>query len=48
MSFVAWSADDKWLLSGGNDLVVRLWDTASGLLVRNFVKHTEPVTAMAW
>ena len=48
MSYVAWSLDDKWLLSGGNDLAVNLWDAASGLLLRQFVRHTEPVTAMAW
>jgi WD40 repeat protein len=48
VSYVAWSLDDKWLLSGGNDLAVNLWDAASGLLLRQFVRHTEPVTAMAW
>jgi hypothetical protein len=48
VSFVAWSEDDKWLLSGGNDLVVKLWDAHSGLVLRDFIKHTEPVTAMAW
>ncbi len=48
VSYVAWSRDDKWLLSGGNDLVVKLWDARSGQHVRDFVKHTEPVTAIAW
>lgn len=48
VSFVAWSEDDKWLLSGGNDLVVKLWDTSTGQLIRDFMRHTEPVTAMAW
>ena len=48
VSYVAWSRDDKWLLSGGNDLVVKLWDAGSGLHLRDFVHHTEPVTAIAW
>jgi len=48
VSYVAWSKDDKWLLSAGNDLVVKLWDTASGALLRDFTRHSEPVTAMAW
>ena len=38
----------RWLLSGANDLVVKLWDVDSGALVRNFRRHTEPVTAIAW
>ena len=48
VSYVAWSLDDKWLLSGANDLAVNLWDAASGLLLRQFVRHSEPVTAIAW
>ena len=48
VSFVAWSEDDKWLLSGGNDLVVKLWDTSTGQLIRDFMGHTEAVTAIAW
>lgn len=48
VSYVAWSRCDKWLLSGGNDLVVKLWDTRTGVLVRDFMRHTEAVTAMAW
>ena len=48
VSYVAWSLDDKWLLSGGNDLVVNLWDANSGERVRQFLRHTEPVTAIAW
>jgi WD40 repeat protein len=33
---------------GGNDLAVKLWDTETGALLRDFMQHTEPVTAMAW
>jgi WD40 repeat protein len=36
------------VVSGGNDLVVKVWDTSSGSLLRDFVRHREPVTAIAW
>eukprot|EP00897_Mesotaenium_endlicherianum_P008127 jgi/Mesen1/7342/ME000377S06567 len=48
LSFVAWSPDDRLLLTCGNDLLVKLWDTHTGACRHTLHKHTEPVTACAW
>jgi WD40 repeat protein len=48
VSFVAWSADDTYLLTCGNDHALKLWNTNTGTLMQTFKKHTEPVTSCAW
>jgi len=46
--FLAWSPDDRWLLSCGSDKLLKLWETATGECVRNFLKQKESVTSCAW
>jgi len=48
ISFVAWSPDNKMLLSCGNDNLVKLWDIQTGICTKTFSKHIEPVTAVSW
>jgi WD40 repeat protein len=45
---LAFSPDGGSLLTGGQDGVVRLWDTTSGEQVRRFAGHSGPVEAVAW
>lgn len=47
-SVVAWAPDEATLLTAGGDAVVRLWDVATGALVRSYVGHDGMVTAAAW
>jgi WD40 repeat protein len=37
---VAFSPDGKYIVSGGQDNIARLWEVAGGQLVRTFVGHT--------
>mmetsp|Transcript_7808 Transcript_7808/g.17830 ORF Transcript_7808/g.17830 Transcript_7808/m.17830 type:complete len:621 (-) Transcript_7808:1319-3181(-) len=48
VNIVAWNPDDRWLLSGGGDLTIKLWETRTGNLLREFKVHTESVSAIAW
>ncbi len=45
---VAFSPDGRWLLSGGADHRVRLWDAVTGQALEVFEGHTDPVYALAW
>ena len=45
---VAYSPDGKFLLSGGEDQTVKLWDAASGKELRTFTGHREAVTSVAF
>lgn len=45
---VAFSDDGRQALSGGHDNVLRLWDTATGLLLRKFDAETESINAVTF
>jgi WD40 repeat protein len=45
---VAFSPDGKTLASGGQDKVIRLWETSTGKALRQFVGHVEDVTSIAF
>jgi WD40 repeat protein len=44
---VAFSPDGKWLISGADDLSVRVWETATGKLVMPFLGHEDAVNQVA-
>jgi WD40 repeat protein len=44
---IAISPDGKWLVSGGEDSTVRIWDAASGLERHRLFGHTQPVKSVA-
>lgn len=44
---VVWSADGRWIISGGFDQAVRLWDAETGRLVHTFVGHERAVLCLA-
>ncbi|XP_073391482.1 WD repeat-containing protein 26 homolog isoform X2 [Physcomitrium patens] len=48
VSFVAWSPDDTMLLTCGNEEVVKLWDTATGLCKYTYDKPNSCFTSCAW
>src|SRR5262249_49716365 len=45
---VAFSADGKFLASGGHDNLARLWDVATGKEIRKFEGHQKTVYALAF
>ncbi len=45
---VAYSPDSKYVLSGGEDRTLKLWDAASGKEVRTFAGHRGSVTSVAF
>src|SRR6266542_2079306 len=44
---VAFSPDNRWLASGGKDNVVKIWDLATGNVLRTLYGHTKNVNALA-
>jgi len=34
---VAWSSDGKWIVSGSDDYLVKIWDAETGALVSSFL-----------
>src|SRR6185369_13861840 len=45
---VAFSRDGRLVLSGSADKTLKLWDVASGALVRSFVGHSGAVRSVAF
>jgi WD40 repeat protein len=44
---VAFSPDNRWLASGGKDNVIKIWDLATGNVMRTLYGHTSNVNALA-
>ena len=44
---VAFSPDNRWLASGGSDDVIKIWDLATGNVLRTLFGHTSHVNALA-
>ena len=44
---VAFSPDNRWLASGGRDNVIKLWDLATGYVLRTLYGHSSNVNALA-
>jgi hypothetical protein len=47
-SLLAFSPDDRWLVSGHGDGTVRIWEMASGMEVRCFSGHEVPVDSVGF
>lgn len=45
---VAFSPDGKYILSAGEDRIIKLWETATGQLVRTFSGHSKMVTSVVF
>jgi WD40 repeat protein len=48
VSSVRYSADGRWILSGGEDATVRLWDAGTGAELHRLEGHRGAVTAVAF
>jgi WD40 repeat protein/uncharacterized caspase-like protein len=44
---VAFSPDGRWLVSGAKDNTIKIWDVATGRLLRTLYGHGSPVNALA-
>lgn len=44
---VVFSPDNRWLASGGKDNVIKIWDLATGNILRTLYGHTTNVNALA-
>ena len=45
---ISWSPDDSKLISCGRDGCARMWDMATGLLIRLFEHFAQPITGCVW
>src|SRR5690349_7902515 len=44
---IVFSPDNRWLASGGKDNVIKIWDPATGNVLRTLYGHTSNVNALA-
>lgn len=47
-SNIAFSPDDKFLVAGGEDQVVRVWDVSTGKRVHALIGHTDIISSVAY
>ncbi len=47
LNAVAFSPDNRWLVSGGKDNVIKVWDLATGNVLRTLYGHASNVNALA-
>lgn len=47
MRQIIFSPDGRWVVSGGDDGLVKLWDLTAGRLVHEFTQHSAPVSGLA-
>jgi WD40 repeat protein len=45
---VSWSPDGQTLATGGEDRILRLWESATGRLIATFDGHTDTITDIVW
>ena len=45
---VAWSPNGRWILTGSTDHIARIWDVATGAVVRQLEGHTGDIDDVAW
>lgn len=48
MSCIAYSSDGQYIVTGGEDSKVKLWNVSSGFCFVTFHEHTSAVTAVAF
>jgi len=45
---VSWSPDGMYLVSGGHDATLRVWEAVAGNTILTYNGHTRPIKAVAW
>eukprot|EP00163_Fabomonas_tropica_P008078 TRINITY_DN176_c0_g1_i8.p1 TRINITY_DN176_c0_g1~~TRINITY_DN176_c0_g1_i8.p1 ORF type:complete len:450 (+),score=66.68 TRINITY_DN176_c0_g1_i8:892-2241(+) len=48
VSFLDWSPNDEFIITCGNDHHAKVWDTKTGMCVRDISRHKDTVTTAAW
>jgi WD40 repeat protein/uncharacterized caspase-like protein len=47
VSALCYSPDGKYLVSGGGDNTIKIWDMSNGLLLRTLIGHKQPIKSVA-
>lgn len=45
---IAYSSNGRFLISGSNDTTIKVWDVATGALIRTLSGHIDTVSTVAW
>ena len=45
---IEFSRDDTMLVSGGNDKIIKIWDTATGFLIRNIINDLAKIISISF